>query len=198
MILPESRNLEWIEKAAKDNNASNPILVEKVIRAFSLLEALARSGCPFIFKGGSSLMLHFGSSRRLSIDVDIICPPGTDIEKYWSMYAEDYGFTLVEAVDRIYRSDVPKTHAKCHYQVSYKTSSDIDTILLDVLTEDNNYHAVESLPIKSPFLLTEGPDVLLCKSLARPTFWATNSPPSPRTPQASLSTKERATVPWKS
>lgn len=33
MILPESRNLEWIEKAAKDNNASNPILVEKVIRA---------------------------------------------------------------------------------------------------------------------------------------------------------------------
>ena len=44
MILPESRNLEWIEKAAKDNNASNPILVEKVIRAFSLLEALARSG----------------------------------------------------------------------------------------------------------------------------------------------------------
>ena len=41
------------------------------------------------------------------------------------------------------------------------------TILLDVLTEDNNYHAVESLPIKSPFLLTEGPDVLVkvpCKA----------------------------------
>ena len=74
---------------------------------------------------------------------------------------------MVEAVDRIYRSDVPKTHAKCHYQVSYKTSSDVDTILLDVLTEDNNYHAVESLPIKSPFLLTEGPDVLVkvpCKA----------------------------------
>ena len=167
MILPESRNIEWIEKASADNHASNPILVEKVIRAFSLLEALARSGCPFIFKGGSSLMLHFGSSRRLSIDIDIICPPGTDIEKYWGMYAKDYGFTMVEAVDRIYRSDVPKTHAKCHYQVSYKTSSDVDTILLDVLTEDNNYHAVESLPIKSPFLLTEGPDVLVkvpCKA----------------------------------
>ena len=167
MILPESRSLEWIKKAAADNHASNPILVEKVIRAFSLLEAMARSGCPFIFKGGSSLMLHFGSSRRLSIDIDIICPPGTDIEKYWGMYAREYGFTLVEAVDRIYRSDVPKTHAKCHYQVSYKTSTDVDTILLDVLTEDNNYHAVDSLPIKSPFLLTEGPDVLVsvpCKA----------------------------------
>ena len=40
MILPESRNLEWIEKASADNHASNPILVEKVIRAFSLLEEL--------------------------------------------------------------------------------------------------------------------------------------------------------------
>lgn len=161
MISPESRSLEWIKKTAADNHASNPILVEKVIRAFCLLEALARSGCPFIFKGGSSLMLHFGSSRRLSIDIDIICPPGTDIEKYWRMYAGDYGFTLVEAVERIYRSDVPKTHAKCHYQVSYKTSTDVDAILLDVLMEDNNYHTVDSLPIKSPFLLTEGPDVLV-------------------------------------
>ncbi|MBR5700209.1 MAG: nucleotidyl transferase AbiEii/AbiGii toxin family protein [Bacteroidales bacterium] len=102
MILPESRNLEWIEKAAADNHTTNPILVEKVIRAFSLLESLARSGCPFIFKGGSSLMLHFGSSRRLSIDIDLICPPGTEIEKYWEQYSRDYGFTIMEAVDRIY------------------------------------------------------------------------------------------------
>ena len=167
MILPESRSLEWIQKVAKQNRPTNPILVEKVIRAFSLLEALARSGCPFIFKGGSSLMLHFGSSRRLSIDVDIICPPGTDIERYWNMYARDYGFTLMEPIDRIYRTDVPKTHAKCYYQVSYKTSTDSDTILLDVLTEDNNYHALDSLPIKSPFLQTEGPDVYVnvpCKA----------------------------------
>lgn len=167
MILPESRSLEWIKKVAKQNRPTNPILVEKVIRAFSLLESLARSGCPFIFKGGSSLMLHFGSSSRLSIDVDIICPPGTDIEKYWNMYARDYGFTLMEPIDRIYRTNVPKSHAKCHYQVSYKTNTDYDTILLDVLTEDNNYHALNSLPIKSPFLQTEGPDVYVnvpCKA----------------------------------
>ena len=161
MIAPDSRSLEWIEKVAAENHASNLILVEKVIRAFSLLEALSRSGCPFIFKGGSSLMLRFGSSRRLSIDIDIICPPGTDVEKYWGMYAEEYGFTLVEPVERIYRSDVPKTHAKCHYQVSYRTNTDIDTVLLDVLTEENNYHSVEPLPIRSPFLKTEGEDVFV-------------------------------------
>ena len=158
MILPESRSLEWIRNTAEKNRAANLILVEKVIRAFSLLEALARSGCQFIFKGGSSLMLHFGSSRRLSIDIDIICPPGTDVESYWEKYAEEYGFTLVEQVERTYRSDVPKTHAKCHYQVSYRTNTDVDTILLDVLMEENNYQTVQSLPISSPFRRS----VLIC------------------------------------
>ena len=41
MISPDSRSLERIEKAAAENHATNPILVEKVIRAFSLLESLA-------------------------------------------------------------------------------------------------------------------------------------------------------------
>ena len=106
-------------------------------------------------------MLHFNSSRRLSIDIDIICPPGTNLESYWNKYASDYGFTTFEAVERIYRSDVPKTHAKCHYQVSYRTNTDVDAILLDVLMEDNHYHALQNLPIKSPFLKTEGTDILV-------------------------------------
>ena len=61
MILPESRSLEWIKKVAKQNRPTNPILVEKVIRAFSLLESLARSGCPFkeaACQGGSHHPLH--------------------------------------------------------------------------------------------------------------------------------------------
>ena len=42
MIAPDSRSLEWIEKVAAENHAPNLILVEKVIRAFALLEALSR------------------------------------------------------------------------------------------------------------------------------------------------------------
>ena len=55
-------------------------LIEKVIRAFTLLDMLARSGCPFHFKGGSCLMLLLReSAHRLSIDIDVMCPPGTNI-----------------------------------------------------------------------------------------------------------------------
>ena len=92
MIHPDSRTLSWIEQVAKDNKIKDIALVEKTIRAFSLLEALARSGCPFLFKGGSSLMLHLDTGKRLSIDIDIICPPGTRIEDYLEKYSEEYGF----------------------------------------------------------------------------------------------------------
>lgn len=49
MIHPDSRTLSWIEQVAKDNKIKDIALVEKTIRAFSLLEALARSGKLFLF-----------------------------------------------------------------------------------------------------------------------------------------------------
>ena len=51
MINPRSRSLEWITEVAQKMGVRDKALMEKTIRAFSLLEALARSGCPFLFKG---------------------------------------------------------------------------------------------------------------------------------------------------
>ena len=89
MINPKSRSLEWITEVAQKMGVHDKSLIEKTIRAFSLLEALVRSDCPFLFKGGSSLMLHLNTSKRLSIDIDIICPPGTVIEDYLAKYADE-------------------------------------------------------------------------------------------------------------
>ncbi len=159
MIHPDSRTLAWIEKVAKENNIKDVALAEKTIRAFSLLEALVRSGCPLLFKGGTAEMLHLNSAKRLSIDVDIICPPGTQIEDYLKVYSSEYGFGDVVLVERISRSDIPKKHAKYNYQVSYPEGGKQDKILLDVLFEENHYSQVVSLPIESPFLKTEGEPV---------------------------------------
>ena len=161
MINPRSRTVEWITEAAQRLGARDIILVEKTIRAFSLLEALARSGCPFLFKGGSSLMLHLNTSKRLSIDIDIICPPGTVIENYLDQYAEEYGFGKVELVERISRTDVPKQHAKFYYEVSYPGKGGQDKILLDVLFEETHYSRVVTLPIQSPLLITDEPAVMV-------------------------------------
>ena len=87
MIDPNSRSLEWIIESCRINKVSDPILMEKTIRAFSLLEALAKSGCPFLFKGGSALMMQLSCTQRVSVNIDIVCPPGTDVISYLSPYA---------------------------------------------------------------------------------------------------------------
>jgi hypothetical protein len=168
MIDPRSRSLEWIQQAKQNiPGILDTPLVEKAIRALSLLESLVRSGCPFIFKGGTALMLHLDTSRRLSIDVDIVCPPGTDIRQYLGKFGQEYGFTDAEEIERISRTGVPKSHAEYHYAVSYPSGHPTDKILLDVLYEDIRYNQVVNLPIDSPLLVQDGDPVTVpCPSLA--------------------------------
>ena len=168
MIDPRSRSLEWIEQAQEHiPGISDTPLVEKAIRALSLLESLVRSGCPFIFKGGTALMLHLDTTRRLTIDVDIVCPPSTDIKEYLGKFGQEYGFTDAEEVERYSRNNDPKSHAEYRYAVSYPSGHPTDKILLDVLYEDIHYNQVVNLPIASPLLIQNGAPVMVqCPSLA--------------------------------
>ena len=106
-------------------------------------------------------MLHLGSSRRLSIDIDIVCRPGTNVWDYLGRYAGEYGFTGVKEVSRKARTNVPKSHAAYEYLVSYPAGYSSGEILLDVLYEDIDYTQVLSLPIESPLLKTDGEPVLV-------------------------------------
>ena len=83
MIDAKCYTTEWINQKSLELNFNDKNLIEKVIRALSLLDMLATAGCPFYFKGGTSLMLILGETEhRLSIDIDILCPLGTNIEDY--------------------------------------------------------------------------------------------------------------------
>ena len=78
MIQKECFEKEWIDKVCSSHKFKHPELVEKVIRAFSLLEKLVQEGCPLTFKGGTSLLLILGSeARRLSMVYHIIKEPIT-------------------------------------------------------------------------------------------------------------------------
>ena len=83
-------------------------------------------------------MLQLACTQRLSVDIDIVCPPGTDVISYLTPYAEEYGFGEIKPSDRISRTNVPKTHAKCFYQVSYVTNTATEKILLLTLTVKNS------------------------------------------------------------
>ena len=111
-------------------------------------------------------MLHLDTSRRLSIDVDIVCPPGTDIREYLGQYGNEYGFTEAKEIERNSRTGVPKTHAEYRYAVTYPSGRPVDKILLDVLYEDIHYSELVPLPIKSILLKQTGDPVMVkCPSL---------------------------------
>lgn len=137
-----------------ERTGNDPALLERVIYAFGLLEAIKRVNLPFCFKGGTSLMLLLDHPRRLSTDIDIIVEPGTDIDDYIRRAGEIFPFTDVEEHIRVGKNNIEKRHFKFKYQ-SPKSGSDV-MILLDVLFENIHYGSTIECPIKNELLLTEG------------------------------------------
>lgn len=76
MLTKENFTLEYVMELKK-NRIVDSFILERSIYAFGLLEALCRVNMPFIFKGGTSLMLLLDQPRRLSTDIDIIVAPET-------------------------------------------------------------------------------------------------------------------------
>lgn len=149
---------DWLQQKSEQFGYNDLNLIEKVVRALTLLDMLAQSGCPFYFKGGSSVMLRLAESQhRLSIDIDIMCPPGTNVEQYLQKY-EDNGFLRYELVERQQAgTDIPKSHSKFFYQVRFNDSLERPAyILLDVLYEDCHYQQVDKVPIIHPMIEIDG------------------------------------------
>jgi predicted nucleotidyltransferase component of viral defense system len=153
MIDLESITLEWINKVAKENRNADKILVEKVIRALLLVEGLAKQKLHFVFKGGTSLMLLMSSTKRLSIDIDIILPDlPSNLEEILDKAALEQGFIRKELNQRITQTNIKKEHYKFFYTPIHKSNADEESILLDILYEKVNYNNVIQIPIQSSFV----------------------------------------------
>ncbi len=157
MISRATLSADWLKKASAQNKNADPILVEKVIRALLLLEGLATSRLSFVFKGGTALMLHMNSSRRLSIDIDIIMKEQTNLQPAFDTIAADKGFTRVEEQERPAGYVIQKAHYKFYYSPIYKTAPTEEYILLDILFEEQKYKHLVPLAIDSVFVQQEGP-----------------------------------------
>jgi predicted nucleotidyltransferase component of viral defense system len=153
MIEQDKITIDWITKVSKENRNADKILVEKVIRALVLLEGLVKQKLSFVFKGGTSLMLHLNSSKRLSIDIDIIMPikPG-NLNELLDGVASEQGFLRKELQHRNTNSKIDKAHYKFYYDPVHKTSKDEEYVLLDILFEEVQYKNLVELKIQASFL----------------------------------------------
>ncbi|WP_367392366.1 nucleotidyl transferase AbiEii/AbiGii toxin family protein [Lewinella sp. LCG006] len=160
MIKKESLGGEWI-KAVAGKRKSDPILVEKVIRALYLLELLQQSKLPFIFKGGTALMLLLSEPKRFSIDIDIVVSDKPDhVTHLFDQLIENSDFLEYKEDERKTNSKIEKAHYKFYYKPISNARAESEYILLDILYEMSHYgDYVQDIVISSPFLISEGVDI---------------------------------------
>jgi len=158
MINQKGISIEWINKVSIANKNADKILVEKIIRALILLEGLVKQNLDFVFKGGTALMLHFNSTKRLSIDIDIILPKeNSGLNDILDSLVTEQGFLRKElqhrnTIPKGIGTKITKAHFKFYYTPFHKSNKTEDYILLDILFEKANYKNIIQLPIKSNFV----------------------------------------------
>lgn len=153
----KERHIRMLQKESK----KDPALLERAVFAFGLLEAIRRVEMPFIFKGGTCLLLLLKHPMRLSTDIDIIVAPDIDVDMYISQAATIFPFKQCEEQVRIGRNNIEKRHFKFTYQ-SPITGKDF-YILLDILFAENPYARLVDCEIKNDMLLTE-PELLTVRT----------------------------------
>lgn len=153
MLARENFTINHINKV-KDNRKVDPAILERSIFALGLLEALVKVKMPFIFKGGTSMMLLLDNPKRLSTDIDIIVAPETDISDYLNEVAKIYPFKQVSEDERKVQGRIVKRHYK--FSFYSELLDDDQEILLDVLYENNHYTKLIEKEIKTEILITEG------------------------------------------
>ena len=72
MITDQCFTKESVTRKRGEMGRVDPALLEKCIHALALLCALGESCVPFVFKGGTSMILLLKEFHRLSIDIDIV------------------------------------------------------------------------------------------------------------------------------
>ncbi len=158
MIIQENYGEAHIREL-QSKSRKDPQLIERALYALGLLEALAKTGMKFIFKGGSCLMLLLPQIMRLSTDIDIVVDPGTDVKEYIEKAAEIFPFVAYEEQIRVGKNSIEKRHFKFTYFSPVR--QEYFYILLDILYEENHYAALEEKEIKNELLLTEGSNLFV-------------------------------------
>lgn len=116
MIANQCFSKEWITRKRGEMGSVDPALLEKSIHALALLCALSESVMPFVFKGGTSMILLLKEFHRISIDIDIVTlMPRAEYESLLAEIGRKPPFLGYEEDDRGERGLPHRTHFKFFY-----------------------------------------------------------------------------------
>ena len=158
MIDQKIYDLDYI-RGLQTRYKTDPGLLERVLYAFGLLEALAKVGMKFVFKGGSCIMLLLEHPARLSTDIDIIVDPGTDVDGYIDKAGTIFPFLRKEEDIRVGWNNIIKRHFKFIYFSPIRQTEFY--ILLDIVFMTSPYEQTITKPIRNDLLVTESDDLMV-------------------------------------
>ncbi len=133
----------------------DPAILEKCVHALTLLGYLAESGLPFLFKGGTSLLLQLPDVRRLSRDIDIVCgSSAADVDGVLAGIGQKPPFLRHAPDDRGVRGLPQRRHFKFIFRSALPGNAEQE-VLLDIVEETHEVHAIVERPIQTSFLKPE-------------------------------------------
>ncbi|MEA3391831.1 MAG: nucleotidyl transferase AbiEii/AbiGii toxin family protein [Candidatus Marinimicrobia bacterium] len=151
LLKEECFTEKWINAKSRELSG-NPDLIEKTLHAFALLGYLVQLESNFLFKGGTSLLLHVPKIKRLSIDIDIVY--GDDLDEFTKKLSTIPGnspFTRFEEDERGDRGLPNRKHFKFFYPSNISRNE--ESILLDIVLENPAFMPyVEEKQIKGAFI----------------------------------------------
>lgn len=146
---------EWLHQQRKQLGNCDPAILEKCVFALTLLGYLVESGLPFLFKGGTSLLLHLPEVRRLSRDIDIVCGrPAAEVDAVVAALGQRAPFFRCDEDNRGARGQPQRRHFKFFYRSALPGKIEQE-VLLDVVEESRDAHTIVELPIRTHFLEPE-------------------------------------------
>lgn len=153
MIAPECFSSDWVERCRADFGAGSSLLVEKTIHALALLDALARRDVPFVFRGGTSLLLRLPRLRRLSIDIDITSPlPDGELDLVLAEVGTMPPFERFEEDQRGHHRLPARRHFKFHYTPLRNWGNQTSHVILDVVRDSAVHPRIDRVPLQSPLI----------------------------------------------
>lgn len=165
MIQLDSLSAEWLKSVSSKLGKVDSSLLEKAVRALFLTEQLKVNNLTFVFKGGTSLLLHLEKPLRFSIDVDIITSDNREkLITAMDAVIETGAFTRWEPDERTLRKDLPVEHYKFFYKSQFPSPTAENYVLLDVLYQNPLPAWVQQRPMQHPWLKTEGEPVQITLS----------------------------------
>jgi hypothetical protein len=147
MIAEICFTADWLENKRRELRGVDPSLLERALHAFALLGHLAESDLKFVFKGGTSLLLHVQVIRRLSIDIDILCStPVAELNQVLEEVAKVPPFIRYEEDERGSRGLPERRHFKFFYR-PLVVGNPAPYVFLDVVEEPHVPHDTILKPI---------------------------------------------------